>query len=101
MEAARAREVPGIVFADGLAGRVPRIAGTGIEVFEVIKAYQAVEQDFGALQDCFDWLSEQQLRAALCYYEKFRVEVDERLAEESWWEPQTGNVTFPFIAPAE
>lgn len=97
-EAERVREAPGIVFADGVAGRVPRMAGTGIEVFEVIKVYQAVGQDFQALQECFDWLNERQLRAALCYYEKFRSEVDERLAEETWWDPGSGNVSYPFVA---
>jgi hypothetical protein len=35
-EAEKMRRVPGIAFADGTSGRVPRIAGTGLEVFKSI-----------------------------------------------------------------
>ncbi len=82
-EAEKMRRVPGIVFAEGSFGRVPRIDGTGIEVFEVIGVYQGLDQDRRRLRKAFDFLTESQLEAALRYYEHFPEEVDERLADEA------------------
>jgi hypothetical protein len=36
MEAVKMRRCPGIIFADGVTGRRARIAGTGLEVWEII-----------------------------------------------------------------
>ena len=58
------------------------IAGTGIEVFEVIGAWKAAKGDWTALRQAFDFLSEGQLQAALHYYREYPAEVDARLAEE-------------------
>ncbi|MGI8552778.1 MAG: hypothetical protein ACR2PL_18615 [Dehalococcoidia bacterium] len=44
-EAAKLRRVPGIVYADGPAGRRARVAGSGIEVFEVIRTYHRVDNE--------------------------------------------------------
>ena len=76
------RRVPGIVFADGGLGRVPRIAGTGIEVFEVIRRYEAFDRSWSRLAISFDWLSDDQLHAALAYYDAYPDEVSARLALE-------------------
>jgi uncharacterized protein (DUF433 family) len=81
-EVEKMRRVPGIVFADGPFGQVPRIAGTGIEVFEVIQRYQGFDNSWSRLAASFDWLSERQLRAALAYYDAFPDEVNARLALE-------------------
>jgi hypothetical protein len=45
VEAARMQRVPGIVFADGPTGRRARVAGTGLDGFEVIRTYRQVNQD--------------------------------------------------------
>ncbi|MGI8552415.1 MAG: DUF433 domain-containing protein [Dehalococcoidia bacterium] len=74
--------VPGIIFAWGTFERVPRIAGTGLEVFEIIGVYKAVGGDWQRLRESFDWLSDEQIQAALEYYRLFPDEVDARLAEE-------------------
>jgi uncharacterized protein (DUF433 family) len=81
-EAEKMQMVPGIVFADEVLGRVPRIAGTGLQVFEIIKVYQAENKDFDLLSETFHWLSPQQLNAALAYYAAFPEEVDARIALE-------------------
>ena len=81
-EVAKMRKAPGIVFAWGSFERVPRIAGTGIEVFEVISAYKSVDSDWKALKQACDFLTEDQLRAALAYYREYRDEVNARLDEE-------------------
>lgn len=81
-EGERMRRIPGIVFADGTFGRVPRISGTGIEVFEVIKIYESVSRSWERLLVALDWLSPDQVRAALNYAEAYQDEVAERLAME-------------------
>lgn len=80
-EAARMRRVPGIIFADGPTGRRARIAGTGIEVFEVIGHVHAVGDDWAASRAWHDMLSDAEFAAARAYYEAFPAEIDARLAE--------------------
>jgi uncharacterized protein (DUF433 family) len=75
-EAMKMRLVPGIVFADGAAGRRARIEGTGIEVFEVIQAYLAAERSREELALAFHWLKPKQVDAALAYYGRFPGDVE-------------------------
>jgi uncharacterized protein (DUF433 family) len=82
-EAEKMRRVPGIVFAQGSFERVPRIAGTGIEVFEVIGVHKGVDGDWERLRQAFNFLTEQQLKAALHYYREYPDEVDARLEEDA------------------
>jgi uncharacterized protein (DUF433 family) len=89
-EVAKLRRVPGIIFADGPSGRRARVAGTGIDVFEIIDSYHQVGDDWKHLKQSFDWLSEEQLRAALAYYAAFPVEIDESVRSnqeplENFW----------------
>ena len=81
-EARKMQRVPGIVFAEGTFGRVPRMAGTGIEVWEVIQVYRAMGRSWEALMETFDWLTPEQLRAALAYAEAYPNEIAERLERE-------------------
>ena len=81
-EGIRMRHVPGIAFADGATGRRARIAGTGIEVFEVVDVYRATGRDRVALRRSFDWLSDWQVDAALAYYEAHPSEIDTLLDED-------------------
>ncbi len=75
-EALRMRMHPGIVFAEGVTGRRARIAGTGIEVWEVIDEYKEVksEQD---LKEAFPHLTDRQLIAVYKYYRAYPAEIDE------------------------
>ena len=43
-EAIQMRRCPGIVFADGPAGRRARVAGTGLDVWEIIATYRSVDR---------------------------------------------------------
>lgn len=81
-EVERQRRVPGIVFASGPTGRRARIAGTGIEVFEVIGSYRALGNDREKLARRYDWLASEQLDAALAYAAAYPAEIEARLAEE-------------------
>lgn len=76
-EAAKMRRCPGVVFADGPAGRRARVEGTGIEVWEVIASYIAMGKDEKRLKKAYAWLSERQLLAALGYYRTYSDEIED------------------------
>lgn len=98
-EAVKMRRIPGITFADGPLGRVARIAGTGIEVFELIKAYREMEEDPKRLREAFHWLSDIQLRAALAYAEAYPDEIEARIAMDASWAPERIWEAYPFTRP--
>jgi uncharacterized protein (DUF433 family) len=54
----------GIVFADGPTGPRARIAGSGIEVWELIATFKGLGESYDKLKKAYDWLSEPQLRSA-------------------------------------
>ncbi|HXV62399.1 MAG TPA: DUF433 domain-containing protein [Vicinamibacteria bacterium] len=95
-EAVRMRRVPGVVFADGPSGRRAVLAGTGIDVWEVIAAWKGGGQDSGKLREDFSWLRETQLRVALAYYELYPEEIDVRLERERSWTPERLRKELPF-----
>ncbi len=96
-EAIKMRRCPGIVFADGVSGRRARIAGTGLEVWEVITTYRSVNHDFSRLQKAYHWLTERQLRAAIGYYTAYREEIDEVIERNESWSRETVAKRFPFL----
>jgi uncharacterized protein (DUF433 family) len=98
-EAVRMRRVPGIVFMDGPSGRRAAIAGTGLDVWEVISTYESVGNDYERLKESYPWLSEPQLRVALVYYELYPEEVDARIEREESWTPERIRREFPFLRP--
>ena len=75
-EALKMKRCPGIVFTVGTTGKRARIAGTGIEVWEVIATYKGIAKDFARLSKAYHWLTEQQLRAAIGYYASYTDEID-------------------------
>jgi len=97
-EAIKMRRCPGIVFADGVSGRRARIAGTGLEVWEVITTYRSVTQDFIRLQKAYHWLTEQQLRVAIGYYTAYREEIDEVIKRNESWSRDAVAERFPFLS---
>jgi len=98
-EADKMLSVPGIIFADGFSGRRARIAGTGLEVFEVISGYRSVNWDWERFKVAFHWLSEEQLCAAARYYELYKDEIDAELAENDKYIPEYVYEHFPFTRP--
>jgi uncharacterized protein (DUF433 family) len=97
-EAVRMRRVPGIVFVDSRAGRRPVIAGSGLDVWEVIATWNAVGQEEARLRRAYHWLPEAQLRAALNYYALYPKEIDDRLAIEETWTVERVRRELPFSA---
>src|SRR5829696_6052365 len=85
-EAVRMRRVPGVVFMDGPAGRRASIAGTGLDVWEIIATFKSVGAD-------------RQLTAALAYYDLYPQEIDERIEEDEHWTPERLYGEFPYLRP--
>ncbi|MBF0327562.1 MAG: DUF433 domain-containing protein [Nitrospirae bacterium] len=98
--AIKMQRVPGIVFSEGTTGLRARIAGTGIEVWELIATYKSVNNDLVRLRKAYHWLTEQQLRAAIGYYRAYPeeinslMELNEQLTEDTIFEK------YPFLAIA-
>ena len=99
-EAIKAHRCPGIVFTEGVSGKRARVAGTGIEVWEVIAAYKAVGEKFTRLGKAYHWLTELQLRAALGYYSLYAEEIDALIAENEGWTAEKLRKSHPFLAAA-
>lgn len=99
-EAIRMRRAPGVVFADGPSGRRAVIAGSGLDVWEVVASWRSMDQDLGRLRAGYPWLTEPQLRAALSYYRLYPAEIDARLEREASWTPERVRRELPFAAPA-
>jgi hypothetical protein len=81
-EAVRTRENPGIYFSDEPAGRVAKVAGTGLGVWEVIRDYKAVRGNAKKLRRSLPHLSTAQLKAATGYYARFPQEIDAEMADD-------------------
>lgn len=98
-EALRMRRVPGIVFVDALDGRRAAIAGTGLEVWEVVATYKGVGEDYSTLREHYEWLGEPAVRAALSYWELYPDEIEERIGREERWSPEEVYRHYPFMRP--
>jgi uncharacterized protein (DUF433 family) len=98
-ETEKMKKVPGIVFADGPVGRRARVAGSGIDVFEVINIHRTCGEDPAATAEALDSLTQQQLQAAFAYYAAFPEEVDERLARDAEITPEYLRARFPQPQP--
>ena len=99
-EAIRMRRVPGIHFVEGVGGpRRAAVAATGLEVWEIVRTYKEVGEDYGELKKSYPWLSEPQLRAALSYYELYPDEIEARLKLEESWTPERVKKEMPFAVP--
>lgn len=97
-EAIKSHRCPGIVFTEGVQGKRARIAGTGLEVWEVIAGYQSVEKNIRRLRRAYHRLTEQQLKAALGYYQTYPDEIDEQIAKNEDWTLERLAQRHPFLA---
>lgn len=98
-EALRMRRAPGVIFVDGPAGRRAAVAGTALDVWEIVATWRAAAEDFGELRQSYAWLTEPQLRAALAYYEHYPQEIDARLQREAEWTPERVASDLPYARP--
>jgi uncharacterized protein (DUF433 family) len=96
-EAVRMKRCPGIIFTEGTTGRRARIAGTGIEVWEVIATYKGIAEDFARLRQAYHWLTEQQLRAAVGYYTVYKEEIDNLVKQNEGLTEEHVHKRYPFL----
>ena len=98
-EAVRMRRAPGIIVRSGPTGRRASVAGTGVDVWEIVAAYRRSDEDRERLADSFPELDEQQLRAALNYYELYPEAIERRLEREDELAPEQIYEEHPFMRP--
>lgn len=91
---------PVIRLTDGPAGLRATIAGTGLDVWEVIATWKEAGEQWEALRQSYGWLTESQLRSAIAYYDANAGEIDTRLAAEEYWTPERVQVELPHLSPA-
>lgn len=78
-EAERSRRYPGIGFRGPDWSRRSWVLGTGLDVWELIQAFQDLGGDGEAILATSD-LDRRQLEIALAYYREFPGEIDEAIA---------------------
>lgn len=89
------RDVPGVIYSP-LEERA-RNQGTGVEPWMIAQTLEVVNGNWDALRETFDWLSEEQLRAAMAFCEanpeliRERIEAERAIDIEEFWRkyPQT------------
>lgn len=96
-EAVRMQHCPGIVFSEGTTGRRARIAGTGIEVWEIVATYKGVNKDFNRLQKAYHWLIEQQIKSAIGYYRAYPEEIDHLIKQNEELTEKNIHKKYPFL----
>jgi uncharacterized protein (DUF433 family) len=97
IDAIKSYRCPGIIFTEGTTGKRARIAGTGLEVWEIIASYKSVKKNFDRLKKVYHWLSIQQLKIALGYYKFYAEEIDKIIAENEDWTIKKIQEKYPFI----
>ena len=98
MEAIKLRKCPGITFEDGPIGRRARIAGSGIDVWEMIATFRGLKEDYEKLKMNYHWLHNQQIRCALSYYALYPKEIDEMISRNERMTRDEILKRFPFLA---
>lgn len=87
VESLKMFQCPGIIFTNSPTGvRRATVAGTGLDVWELISIYKSYKDEKKLLKDYL--LIQSQLNAALNYYEHYKKEIEEEIkqneeAEES------------------
>lgn len=86
MSTGRASTVPKVLPVEGVLfeplSRRAHVLGTGLEVFEIVRTWMAVDKDWKRLTRAYHWLTFDQLDAALHFYRHNGALVDARLARE-------------------
>lgn len=93
-EALRMRQCPGVYFADEPSGRVAKIGGTGLGVWEVVRDFSR-DNDANRIRAAFPQLSQAQMTAALMYYARYRDEVQAQIDANAELTPETIETQYP------
>lgn len=98
VEALKMRKCPGIVFADSPTGRRARIAGTGIDVWELVATFKGIKEDADQLRAAYHWLADAQIRAALSYYTLYPEEIDDLIHRNASLTEDQVLKQYPFLS---
>ncbi len=82
-ESLRLRECPGIYFADEPAGRVAKVSGTGLGVWEVMRDYLNFKGNEKKLRRWLPHVGPRELAATKLYYAKYHEEIDVEIADDA------------------
>src|SRR5436189_995048 len=93
-EALRMRQCPGIYFADEPSGRVAKIGGTGLAVWEVVRDFSR-DPNSDRIRKAFPQLSQAQVTAALMYYARYRAEVQAKIDANAALTPESIERQYP------
>jgi uncharacterized protein (DUF433 family) len=96
-EAIKMRRCPGIVFGEGVSGRRAKVAGTGIEVWEIISMYRSVGKNVKRVKKAYHWLSQEQVKVALSYYSAYPEEIDRLIERNESWTKKKIQERHPFM----
>ncbi len=97
-ESIKMKRCPGIIFADGPSGRRARVAGTGLEVWEVLATYKSLKKSLARLRQAYHWLSDHELRAALAYYAAYPGEIDQQIQRNERWSKKQLAKMLPLLS---
>ncbi len=95
-EALKIRRIPGIIMRDGPTGRRAAIAGSGLDVWEIIATWRVCGEHDEELAQHYPWVAPPQLQAALAYYRLYPDEIDVRLQREQQWTAARIKCEVPF-----
>lgn len=74
---------PGITFVEGPAGLRAHVAGSGLDVWEVVMVHRGHKGAAEATLKHLRQISRRQLKTALAYYQDHRHEIDAILADQT------------------
>lgn len=94
-EALRMRTCPGICFADEPAGRVAKVAGTGLGVWEIMRDYLAERGNAEKVKEALPQVGDAELKAAQLYYKRYPEEIDAEIAENAALTREAVEARFP------
>ena len=94
-EALRMRACPGIYFADEPAGRVAKVAGTGLGVWEIMRDYLAERGNAEKVKEALPQVGDAELKASLLYYRKYPQDIDAEIAENAALTREAVEARFP------
>lgn len=95
-EAARTRRYRHIVFAGPPGRRRAAVAGTGVDVWEVVRDFRELRESVSRLARAFDWIPREKLEEALAYAAAHPEEIEERLEREASWTEEAAARAMPW-----
>jgi len=92
------RRCPGVTFADGPTSKRAKIAGTGIDIWEIMATFKSLDENYDKLEKTYHWLSDQQIKSALSYYALYPDEIDEKITRNKDITQEQIIKRFPFLS---